>query len=64
MSKVNFAITVEIERPYRVRASMYLPNGDFLDMVLRKTVPEALRALADEVETWAVNETFRRLTEE
>ena len=57
----KFAVEIEIKRSYQVKATIYTPDGEFLEMVIRKTVPEALRALADELEVWAVNEAMQRL---
>ena len=57
----KFIAEFEIERPYRVKATIYRPDGEFLEMVVRKTVSEAMRGLADEVEVWAVNEAMQQL---
>ena len=57
----TFTVEIEIERSYRVKATIYRPDGEFLEMVIRRTVTDALRALADEVEVWAVNEVMQQM---
>ena len=57
----KFTATFEIEKPYRVTATIYKPNGEFLEMVQRKTVCDAMRALADEVAEWAINEATQQM---
>ncbi len=60
----KFIAEFEVERPYRVKATIYKPNGEFLEMVQRKTICDAMRALADLVAEWAINEATQQMIRE
>lgn len=54
-------VFVEIDGPYKVMATAYRPDGEFLELGSGNTVPEALRKLASELEEWAVNWAIQEL---